>query len=205
MSEYQIPQAPCTTTIEVKRSQFICHIAHTPDVVSARQFVAQMKEEYPDASHNCSAFVAGAPKDSQCYGFSDDGEPSGCAGRPMLKVLQGQNIGEICVVVTRYFGGIKLGTGGMARAYADAVKEGLRGVTWQTKKPQTVLYLAFPFEYESTMRYLVKSHDAHWLETEYGTQVDCHIEIEEEKVKIFLEQSKEKTNAKLIINENGTN
>ncbi|NLG62975.1 MAG: hypothetical protein GX539_12100, partial [Candidatus Cloacimonetes bacterium] len=100
----------------VQRSRFIATLAHAPDVESARAFIEEVRAEFPDATHNCWAFVAGPPGSTSHVGFSDAGEPHGTAGRPMLDVLLHSGIGEVAAVVTRYFGGVKLGKGGLVRA-----------------------------------------------------------------------------------------
>lgn len=106
---------------EIKRSRFITSVGHAPDRETARRFIEAVRREFPDATHNCWAYAAGRPGDSAIIGQSDDGEPHGTAGRPMLDQLLRCGVGEIAVVTTRYFGGIKLGTGGLARAYRGGV------------------------------------------------------------------------------------
>ena len=106
----------------IKRSRFICTAAHVTSPEEAKAFIDQIREEFSDARHNCWAFAAGAPGATAQVGMSDDGEPHGTAGRPMLTVLLHCGVGEIAVVVTRYFGGILLGTGGLIRAYQGTVK-----------------------------------------------------------------------------------
>lgn len=109
----------------IRRSRFIVSLAHTPGPEAAKAFVERVKREFPDATHNCWAYAAGAPGATGQVGYSDDGEPHGTAGRPMLTMLLHGGVGEIGAVVTRYFGGIKLGTGGLVRAYQGMVKAGL--------------------------------------------------------------------------------
>ena len=104
--EYQFPASRILYREEIKKSTFIVHIAHTPTVDDAKAFIKLINEEYPDARHNCWAHVAGQPGGSHVLGFSDDGEPNGTAGKPMLNVLMGSGLGEITAVCTRYFGGI---------------------------------------------------------------------------------------------------
>jgi uncharacterized YigZ family protein len=121
--EYAIPAIPRHSAEDsIKRSRFITTIAHVTTVDEARAFIADIKAQHPDANHNCWAFNAGPAGDSAFVGCSDDGEPSGTAGRPMLSVLMHSGVGEIAAVVTRYFGGIKLGTGGLVRAYSSMVQ-----------------------------------------------------------------------------------
>lgn len=127
---YPVPAAnmasPCQTELTIRKSLFVTRICRCDNAGMARDFAASLKKSFPDATHHCWAFVAGAPADTAHVGFSDDGEPHGTAGRPMLNVLLHSGIGQICAVVSRWFGGIKLGTGGLARAYQDSVLENLR-------------------------------------------------------------------------------
>ncbi len=110
-----------------KKSRFIATVRKCESEEEATAFIEEMKKKYWDARHNCSAFVLGSRGEvTRC---SDDGEPGGTAGRPMLEVLTGEGIRNIAVVVTRYFGGVLLGTGGLVRAYTQAVKEGLKNCT----------------------------------------------------------------------------
>ena len=109
--------------IEVKRSRFICHLTRVQTEDEARAFVEEIRKQHGDAGHNCSAFVLGP--DGAVQRSSDDGEPSGTAGAPMLEVLRGRSVSDVVAVVTRYFGGVLLGAGGLVRAYSDAVRAGL--------------------------------------------------------------------------------
>ncbi len=128
MDAFDIPADAVSISEEtIKKSRFITLLAYTDNVETARAFVPQVKEEHPDARHHCWAWVAGAPQHSQQLGFSDDGEPSGTVGKPMLAQLMGANIGEITAVVVRYYGGIMLGTGGLVKkAYGGGVQQELR-------------------------------------------------------------------------------
>lgn len=129
----------------IKGSRFIVTMAHTPDAAQARDFIKAIKQEFPDATHNCWAYQCGPPGDSARVGLSDDGEPSGTAGRPMYTVLLHSGVGEIAAVVTRYFGGTKLGTGGLVKAYTQLVQQGLASLPLKEKIHTTTL--AFSLEY----------------------------------------------------------
>lgn len=109
----------------VRGSRFITTLGHAPGEEEARRFIEEIRAEFPDATHNCWAFVAGPPGATARIGMSDDGEPHGTAGRPMLETLLHSGVGEVVAVVTRYFGGTKLGRGGLGRAYAGGVKAAL--------------------------------------------------------------------------------
>lgn len=113
------------TELTVKKSRFITSVGRAGGNDACRAFVARITEEFADARHNCFAFNGGKPGDSGSAGCSDDGEPHGTAGQPMLNVVLHCGVGEICCVVTRYFGGILLGTGGLVKAYQDSVKQAL--------------------------------------------------------------------------------
>lgn len=121
-----IPYGPdVRTELEVKRSRFITWLRRADDEAAARQLLADARETYPDARHHCSAWVITVPDAQPLWHSSDDGEPSGTAGRPMLDVLVGSGLTDVAVVVVRYFGGTLLGTGGLVRAYSDAVDSAL--------------------------------------------------------------------------------
>lgn len=112
--------------IEVKRSRFLCTLVRVEDEGDARAVVERLRKEHWDARHHCSAFVLGP--NAGIARSSDDGEPSGTAGAPMLEVLQGHEVSDVVAVVTRWFGGVLLGTGGLVRAYGDSVRAGLESV-----------------------------------------------------------------------------
>lgn len=125
MKQYYPGQSPFSHEIEVKRSKFITYIAHTPDKTTSDLFIESIQKLHPKANHNCWARIAGLRDNLSCRQSNDDGEPKGTAGKPMLNVLEHSDLCEITVVVTRYFGGIKLGAGGLVRAYSQAVQEAI--------------------------------------------------------------------------------
>ena len=166
MSDYMIPAQTTFYEQEIKRSRFLTWTAHTESPNKAKQFISEIRQQYPDARHVCWAWVAGAPQ-SQYVAMSDDGEPSGTAGKPMLNVLQHQNIGEITAVVVRYFGGTKLGTGGLSRAYGSSVTEVLK-ITPLIEKIQTInIQLSFPYRDENTVRHILSSLEANITSIEH--------------------------------------
>ena len=126
MAEYLIPKSAVVFEEEIKKSRFITYLQHTEGLEQAKAFWAEIKAQHPNARHHCWAAVAGKPTDSQQLGFSDDGEPAGTAGKPMLSALLGSQVGEISAVVVRYYGGILLGTGGLVRAYGNGVQQALK-------------------------------------------------------------------------------
>jgi uncharacterized YigZ family protein len=144
---YPVPARRHRTEETIERSRFICTLERVATPETAQAFVRELNAEFPDATHNCWAYVAGPPGSTSRIGMSDAGEPHGTAGRPMLTVLLHGGIGEIAAVVTRYYGGIKLGTGGLVKAYGGAVQHALETlpraerVDW-VELPVTVGYAA---------------------------------------------------------------
>ncbi|MCG9698110.1 YigZ family protein [Shewanella sp. Isolate11] len=122
---YLIPSASVVIEEEIKHSRFISSLFHCSSEQELKCALTNIKAQYPGANHYCYAFIANSPKNGVAIGSSDDGEPAGSAGRPMLATLQGANIGEIGAIVVRYFGGTKLGVGGLVRAYSSGIKQGL--------------------------------------------------------------------------------
>ncbi|MGQ7246650.1 IMPACT family protein [Halomonas sp. V046] len=145
--------------IEVERSRFIAWLAHAPDIAAFDALLAEARRRHPNASHHCSAFIAGAPGEQTAIGFSDDGEPGGTAGRPMFQALTGDGIGQVGAVVTRYFGGTKLGTGGLARAYAQAVIAALGDVPRREITERHRVSVSLEFAGEAEARDWCQHHD----------------------------------------------
>ncbi|MEP7001819.1 MAG: YigZ family protein, partial [bacterium] len=112
----------------IERSRFICTVQRASTPADAQAFIRELNAEFSDATHNCWAYIAGPPGSTNRVGMSDDGEPHGTAGRPMLTVLTHSGVGEIVAVVTRYYGGTKLGTGGLVKAYGGAVQRALESL-----------------------------------------------------------------------------
>ncbi|MDJ0038495.1 putative YigZ family protein [Pantoea allii] len=168
MEAFDIPaQALSVSEETIKKSRFITLLAHTCGVEAARAFVQQVKQDHPTARHHCWAWVAGAPNDSQQLGFSDDGEPSGTAGKPMLAQLMGADIGEITAVVVRYYGGIMLGTGGLVKAYGGGVQQGLKQLARQRKVPVKQFTLQCDYGQLSDIERLVQRFEGSITESEY--------------------------------------
>ena len=124
-TRYPVPASTHRWEEEVRRSRFIATVERAATVEEAAAFVRRVSEEFADATHNCWAYVVGPPGSTARVGMSDDGEPHGTAGRPMLTVLLHGGVGDVAAVVTRYYGGVKLGTGGLARAYGGCLQQAL--------------------------------------------------------------------------------
>lgn len=137
-------------------------------------FVNEARQRYPDASHHCYAYLLGSPASAQAA-MNDDGEPSGTAGKPIFNVIQHKGMSDVLVVVIRYFGGVKLGAGGLVRAYAAAAEAVLSAVERVEHTPQVTLTLAVPFALEQRIRLWVELHGAHVGEVTYGQQVSIAV------------------------------
>jgi len=196
---YQVLSAPLMVQTEVKRSKFLAYIAPTQGAEQAKAFVNQIRAIHPDASHNCWAYVASRPENSVEIGYSDDGEPSGCAGRPMLNVLQGSGIGEITVVVSRYFGGTKLGTGGMARAYAGAVSAVLAQAVTSEKAVLIELSFSCDYGWSNLVEQLMSQYEAILIKANYQAAIDYHIAVDIRQHQQFIDQLKQSSNGQINI------
>ncbi|OUS24153.1 YigZ family protein [Thalassotalea sp. 42_200_T64] len=170
-SPYTIPVSDIEVETVVNRSRFICSIKHCDDKLATKVFIEQIRQRYPDASHHCYAFISSRPEDSQTYGFSDDGEPSGTAGRPMLSVLQGNAIGEICAVVSRYFGGVKLGTGGLQRAYGNSVRQAVIELNTVEKIPTEQINLTCDYQQVKDIEHTLMGYEGIITQQDYGIEV----------------------------------
>ncbi|MBB1202944.1 IMPACT family protein [Enterobacteriaceae bacterium 89] len=175
MESWLIPASPVTVVEEIKKSRFITFLAHTEGVEAAKAFVESVRAEHPDARHHCVAWVAGPPDDSQQLGFSDDGEPAGTAGKPMLAQLMGSGVGEITAVVVRYYGGILLGTGGLVKAYGGGVHQALVELTTQRKTPLTEYTLQCEYGQLSGIESLLAQFSGRIVSSDY--QADVHLRV----------------------------
>lgn len=196
MNRYPIPARETRIEIEVKNSRFIASIAPTFTVAEARAFIERIKTECSDATHNVPAFVIGygATVTAHCH---DDGEPSGTAGRPVLAVLQGSGLGDAAVVVTRYYGGTKLGTGGLVRAYGDAVREVIAAVPRAEKVSTHQVMLAVPYNYVERIRLLVPNYGGLIQDESFAADVTFTIQFTVEQFPPFQEALNELTHGSL--------
>lgn len=175
LEEYRILLEGGEGEIVEKKSRFIATIRPVDSEEEAVSFIEEMKKKYWDARHNCSAFVVGPRAElTRC---SDDGEPSGTAGRPMLEVLLGEEIRNVAVVVTRYFGGTLLGTGGLVRAYTQAVKEGLKNSKTAVMRYGTVLDLHTDYNGVGKILYLLEKQGLKVEDSEYGEAVRLTVTV----------------------------
>jgi uncharacterized YigZ family protein len=159
----------------IQRSRFVTTLAHAPDTQAAHAFVARIREEFPEATHHCWAFVAGPPGSTSRIGMSDDGEPHGTAGRPMLTTLLHGGVGEVVAVCARWFGGVKLGTGGLGRAYAGGVKLALASLPTEERVERVGLHVSVGYAHIDAVRRSCEEMDVLVRAEEYGAEAsfDC--------------------------------
>lgn len=165
-----IPARETQTEIKVLNSRFLVWAAPVFSVEEAKAYIAKTKQHFPDATHHVPAYLIGhgASVIAHC---NDDGEPAGTAGRPVLTVLQGSGLGDIVVVVVRYFGGTKLGTGGLARAYSDAAKAILDILPRAAKMATHTVVMALPYSFFERIRLLISSHHGRILSEDFAADI----------------------------------
>ncbi len=196
MARYLIPAEETVAETQVSNSRFIATLAPVFSVDEAKTFIARIKEEYLDATHNVPAFVIGHGASVTAHS-NDDGEPSGTAGRPALAVLQGSGLGDAAVVVTRYFGGTKLGTGGLVRAYGDAVRAVLEVTPRAEKAPTHLVMIALPYSYYERVKRLALAHQGVVRDEDFATEVTLSCEFATEDFPVFQQALKELSHGSL--------
>ncbi len=179
-----IPAREVRTEIEVLNSRFIASLSPAFSVDEARAFISRIKDEFSDATHNVPLFVVGHGASVTAHS-SDDGEPSGTAGRPALAVLQGSGLGDTAVVITRYYGGTKLGTGGLVRAYGDAVRAVLEVTPRAAKVPTYTVLTAVPYNFLDRVRLLVPDYDGLILDEEFAADITLTLRFRTAKFPLF--------------------
>ena len=186
---------------EIKKSRFICHAKRVYSEEEARDFITAIKKEHYKATHNCSAFIIG--EHSEIKRTSDDGEPSGTAGVPMLGVLENHNLTNVCVVVTRYFGGIKLGAGGLIRAYAGSVALAVKEIGVIEIKEQVGIAIQMSYAQYQEYSNFLKEHNLMELDTNFTDQVDTMIYVDKEEKENIKAALVEFFNGKVTLTDQG--
>lgn len=176
-TRYRIPARAHQAEQVISRSRFLCSIAHAETTEAAQAFIREIRERWPDSRHHATAWVAGPPGSTAQVGMSDDGEPHGTAGRPMLKILLHSGVGEIVAVVTRWFGGIKLGTGGLARAYAGSVELALADLQTVERMETVQLDLTVGYDRVDTVQRLLPRFEAEVVAEQYLDRVHYRIRL----------------------------
>lgn len=179
---YSLAQ-PATSLLDIRKSRFLGCVEPIADRASAQARVAELRAEHPDAAHICWALLADGHSAAV-----DDGEPSGTAGRPMLEVLRHQQLDGVLATVVRYYGGIKLGAGGLLRAYTDAVAQALLNAEKIAHTPTQLVWCELPYAQESTARHLLDQAGGELLQAQHGNSVQLHLRLPANAVKPLHEQ-----------------
>ena len=196
---YAIPSRSYRVEELIQRSRFITTAAHAPDANAANAFVDSVRELFPDATHHCWAFVAGPPGSTAHIGMSDDGVPHGIAGRPMLTVLLHSGVGEVVTVCTRYFGGVKLGTGGLSRAYAGGVKLLLQTLPTELKIKRVHVSVRVAYPHVESLQRLLDDLEVVVEHEEYGEEVRYQIAVPVMTLETLREQLAQLTSGEGIL------
>lgn len=199
--EFKTIRADGQTQEEIKKSRFICHAKRVYSEEEARDFIAAIKKEHYKATHNCSAFIIGEKSDIKRT--SDDGEPSGTAGVPMLGVMENHQLTNVCFVVTRYFGGIKLGAGGLIRAYAGSVALAIKEIGLVEIKEQAGLRLGMSYSQYQDFANFLKAENLLEFDTEFTDKVATTIFVDKLGKSSLEEKLIEFFNGKIEIDDQG--
>lgn len=173
MNGYPVPAQTIRIENVVVNSRFLATIGRADTVIEARTFIQAVRDEMPDATHHVYAYKVGYG-DSVIEGMSDDGEPSGTSGPPVLAVLRGANLGDVVIVVTRYFGGTKLGTGGLVRAYGGAAKDALSALPVELKIEKRYIGITIHYTFYERIKLLLVDHRAEIDAEEFDTEVTLY-------------------------------
>ena len=168
-------------TFKIKGSRFITHVLHVPDRVAAERSYSELKKKYHDASHNCFAYRI----DRQHFRYSDDGEPSGTAGRPIYQIIEGRNLYQTLVVVTRYFGGTKLGTGGLIHAYTDSAAAGLDAVRIKKVRKVKTLEIVTTYDKISVIEHLINKFQGSVMHSDYKDLIHLQVAVADKNLSAF--------------------
>ena len=203
MTDYLVPNL-ATDEIHreedvVRRSRFIVSIARVSSTEEAKAFIERIRAEHPTATHNCWAFNAGAPEDTAQVGASDDGEPQGTAGRPMLTVLLHSGVGEIAAVVTRYFGGTLLGTGGLVRAYQGSVKQGLDSLPVVLREDMQRFVVSIEPHQVSDFQHFLADAKGRVLTSDFRFDATFEVEVPKPHAQTFADRMMEVTAGEALI------
>lgn len=196
MGTYSVPLHEIRREHVVVNSRFIATLAPVFSIEEARAFIARIKKEFADASHNVPAYIIGGGNTVTEY-FSDDGEPSGTAGRPALAVLRGSGFGDVAVVVTRYFGGTLLGTGGLVKAYTESTQMVVNGVGRGRRVPVHVAMLAIPYNLLERLRLLVTRQGGEILGEDFAADITMTLQFPVDSFDAFQDELRELSAGKL--------
>lgn len=201
-SSYRTVYQEGTGEILEKKSRFIAHVYPVESEEAAIGIIEMIKKQYWDARHNCYAYIIG--KNQETVRCSDDGEPQGTAGRPMLEVLQREELRNVLVVVTRYFGGVLLGTGGLVRAYTQALQEGLKNAGTARMQNMAILSLQTDYNNIGKVKYFIANEQIDVQKEEYTQDVVLQIAVSVEQKTYVCKQLTELTNGRIKVEEKET-
>ena len=185
----------------IERSRFITSLGKAESLEAARSFVDQVSAEFQDASHSCHAFLVGPPGSSACVGMSDAGEPHGTAGRPMLTVLLHSGVGDVAAVVTRYFGGVKLGKGGLVRAYGGCLKRALEVAERVERVDWRRLRIDLEYALHDPVRRVLSGFDVVLEGEHFAARVEVTLRVPEDREAELREAIREATSGKASLEE----
>ena len=194
MNSYKTIKGSAEASYEVQKSRFITHVSHAESEEEAREFIQQMKKKYFDARHNCSAWVLGEKGAKQKS--NDDGEPGGTAGNPILEAIKKNGLTDIVIVVTRYFGGIKLGAGGLIRAYGHAAVLGIQAAQAVQMMPLRRVQITVDYSLLATVENWLRQNEIQSEEGTYAEQVTLPLLLPPETVEIRLAELTDLTSAR---------
>lgn len=185
---YRVPSGVSETELVIKKSRFIARAGCAATRGDALEFLQRVKDDFPDAGHHCWAYILGAPDQAASAAMSDDGEPTGTAGKPILNVLQHKDVGDIMLVVARYFGGVKLGAGGLVRAYSGAAQQLMDEIKVAEYVIRSRLEIILTHADEQSLRHWLDQHDGLLVNIEYQQRVSCTVEVAEDAIVALTEQ-----------------
>jgi uncharacterized YigZ family protein len=181
-ARYPVPGARHRAEQTIDRSRFICTLERASSPADAQSFLREMNEEFSNATHNCWAYLIGAPGSTDRIGMSDAGEPHGTAGRPMLTVLQHSGVGDIAAVVTRYYGGTNLGTGGLVKAYGGTVQLALATMPRAERIDYAHLTVTVGYDSISAVQQLLERFESLSESEDYGERATFHLRVPASRV-----------------------
>ncbi len=179
MPVYRTPAAPHIYEYEEKRSRFVAHLAHLNSETEFKELLSTIRKEHPKASHHCWAYILDMPNNVHSWNQSDDGEPKGTAGKPMLNILTHADVGECCVIIARYFGGTKLGTGGLVRAYSAATKLVLDEAQWAPLEAKVNVKLFSDYQEINQVQRWMQQNNIQPINQTFEEKVQINLQITE--------------------------
>ncbi len=200
LARYRVPSGEAQSELVIKNSVFIGNIGHAANVEAAQAFVERIRAKYPDANHHAWAYRI-TPGPQGLIGSSDDGEPGGTAGRPMLAVLEGSGLCEVAAVGTRYFGGIKLGTGGLVRAYGGVAREALQQLVTVERVLHHLACITIDYTLYGNLQYLLPRREVKIEDTAFTDRVTMLLAVPHERVAEVAAMLSELTNGQVILGE----